>query len=98
MATWLVNDTLFVYGGQGTSDITQPFAIGYLNDMWSFNLIDLTWSFLSSTKHVNSDTPDTPGARAFMGHWLGGMGGLDLWIFGGEKSSSGMFEVCFCCI
>ena len=95
-----IGNTLWLFGGFGYDsssnlglhslriNLTQS---GYLNDLWSFNTSDGSWTWISGSNTVNAsgnyinDGTGTPGARASPSFWVKNN---ILYVFGGEGFGS----------
>lgn len=87
LASWVIGDELWLFGGFGTDSAS---AAGQLNDLWKYNTISGQWTWVSGSDTVNqmadygfkgiTDTTNVPGARTGAYAWAEG---LNLWLFGG---------------
>jgi N-acetylneuraminic acid mutarotase len=79
---------IWIFGGFGYDAAGN---VGYLNDLWMFNLVTMQWTWMSGSSTVNNygtygtqNTPaagNTPGSRFYTGGWVDAAG--NFWIFGG---------------
>ncbi|NHI91346.1 MAG: galactose oxidase [Candidatus Lokiarchaeota archaeon] len=87
---------LWLFGGSGYSNS----SLGYLNDLWMFDVSDSTWTWVSGNYSVDNKgiygtqgvaaVENVPGARGYGVSWIDNGG--NLWLFGGygfSNSSSG---------
>ena len=92
--TW--NDAhghVWLFGGWGYD---ADWNVGYLNDLWRYDLTTGRWTWLGGADAVNARgvhgrlgaaaPANVPGARAGAVTWRGANG--DLWLFGGEGSDA----------
>ncbi len=87
--TWVENNNLWLFGGYGNSE--NP-VLGYLNDLWKYNIITNEWTWIKGDKNTympgNYGTIEIPGAlnnppsREGSIGWNDGEG--NLWLFGGD--------------
>ena len=96
--SWIDNSgNLWLFGGYGL-DSTN--TLGYLNDLWKFDVIALTWTWVSGSNTVNQTgnygtkgvpaASNVPGARYGAVSWRDSNG--NLWFFGGAGyDSTGTF-------
>jgi hypothetical protein len=90
--SWVDNNGfLWLFGGYGYD---KDGNIGYLNDMWMFNLGAWTWESGANTHNAVGTyppaTPATPGARKDAVSWTDTS--FNMWLFGGygyDSTSSG---------
>lgn len=85
----------WLFGGSGYSVSTM----GYLNDLWKFNISTNTWTFVKGDLISNlpgvygtqgvAAPSNRPGARFGSATWIDGSG--NLWLFGGNGYSSSSF-------
>lgn len=96
--TWTGNDGRFyLYGGYGFGETGSE---GGLNDMWRYNPVAKTWTWLSGTRLIDQaavygtqtilDPLNTPGNRMYAASWVDNNG--NLWLFGGLSSSGSNFN------
>lgn len=87
-------DNLWLFGGYGYDSLGVQ---GYLNDLWRYNPVSNSWTWMAGSKTIGADAvfgtmgvPDianTPAAKNFGKMWVDSNG--KIWIFGGfEKTSS----------
>jgi N-acetylneuraminic acid mutarotase len=79
---------LWLMGGYGRDSVG---GLGYLNDLWKFNMATSQWTWMSGSNIVNSsgvygtmgvaDPTNLPGARAAAISWSDSTG--NLWLMGG---------------
>ena len=90
--TWVdASGNFWLFGGYGF-DGQSPSILGFLNDLWMYNPVAKTWTFVSGTGKSNQvgvyGTPGTPaltnlpGGRQEAAAWTDANG--NLWLFGGE--------------
>jgi hypothetical protein len=84
--SWRDSSNLWLFGGYGY-DSEQN--LGYLNDLWRFNINTLTWTWVSGSNTANQygvygvthPSVGVPGSRASSVSWRDNSG--NLWLFGG---------------
>ncbi|MDI1355869.1 MAG: kelch repeat-containing protein [bacterium] len=88
-AVW--NDNLgniWMFGGQGYGTAT---SMGYLNDLWRYNISSGQWTWMNGTNSINqlgaygtlaiSSSTNAPGSRQGPTSWVDSNG--NFWLFGG---------------
>jgi hypothetical protein len=88
--SWLVGDTVWIFGGLGFSNST----LGYLSDLWTYNMSSNIWTWIGGSQAKNRkgvyQGPDYyPGSRSKAVGWVSNN---DLWLafgFGYSNSSFG---------
>jgi hypothetical protein len=83
---------LWLFGGSGF-DSTGTNGNGYLNDLWEFNPIAKTWTWVSGSDTANAagvygtqgnaSSTSVPAARGSSVNWTDASG--NFWLFGGES-------------
>lgn len=100
-AAWYDAGNLWMFGGNGWS---ESGVIGYLNDLWKYNISTGQWTWMKGSKTINkygvygnqlvSSLSNSPGARYSPLAFKSGSG--ELWLFGGlgyaESGSIGRME------
>jgi hypothetical protein len=90
-AAWKDNSGNFwMHGGTGIT--TSAFTVGYLNDLWKYDLSTNEWTWMHGTAFLNQNglygtmgTPSAanfPGGRQFSSVWKDNTGSF--WLFGGS--------------
>jgi N-acetylneuraminic acid mutarotase len=88
--TWVDNSgNLWMHGGQG---LGTSATVGYLSDLWKFDVVTSQWTWVSGTNVISSSgvygtkgTPaagNRPGGRGSAVSWTDNSG--NLWLFGGN--------------
>jgi len=82
------SNDLWLFGGQGYDSAGH---VDYLNDLWEYNPMLQTWSWVSGSDTVSAlavygtegepSTSNVPGARGHSNGWIDSSG--NLWLFGG---------------
>jgi N-acetylneuraminic acid mutarotase len=91
---WIdASNNLWVFGGQGYDSLGHP---GTMNDLWQYNPIAKTWSWVSGSSTVAAlavygtkgvaAAGNVPGARDNAASWIDSSG--NLWLFGGFAYNS----------
>lgn len=95
------NGDLWLFGGYGYDGSPSGNQIGYLNDLWKFDPIAGTWTWISGSNTVGTvgggqsgvygtqETPaatNTPGGREDANGWTDASG--NFWLFGGFGADS----------
>lgn len=83
---------LYLFGGRGFA----ASAVDYMNDMWKFDPVNLTWTWLHGSSNVNipgnygtlgiQGTTTYPGGRHSAASWKDASG--NFWIFGGKGTAT----------
>ncbi len=92
--TWIDNTgNLWLYGGYG---LAGSISVGFLNDLWKFDVALSQWVWMSGNSVVNSvgtygtkgtaSSVNKPGGRQGSVSWIDNTG--NLWLFGGFGKSS----------
>ncbi|MFY7880425.1 MAG: kelch repeat-containing protein [Lacibacter sp.] len=86
------NNSSLIFGGKGLSRKGQ---IGFLNDLWKFDLSTSTWLWLSGSDTINQigvfgvkgvpSSVNIPPSRSLSCEWEGNDG--TIWIFGGNSAN-----------
>lgn len=87
--SWIDNSgNLWLFGGEGYD---AAGSLGYLNDLWKYNVATNQWTWISGNNLINQyglygtqsvgSSSNTPGARVHVNSWKDASG--DLWLFGG---------------
>jgi len=81
-ANWAGSGNLWIFGGKGYDGSN---TVGYLSDLWKFNL-STGWEWMSGSKTANasgilSGSGSNPGAREAAVSWTDSNG--NFWLFGG---------------
>ena len=93
--TWTDNaGNLWLFGGNGYSSTT---SIGFLNDLWKYDITANKWTWLSGNNTTNqhgvygtinvASSSNFPGARQNAVTWVDASG--NLWLFGGNGYAAG---------
>jgi N-acetylneuraminic acid mutarotase len=90
------NDSLWLFGGFGYG---SGASLGYLNDLWVFDITSTQWTWVSGSSSLNQtgfygtqgepNSNNVPGARNESISWIDGRG--DLWLFGGYGYDTSSF-------
>jgi hypothetical protein len=89
---------LWLFGGYGNGSLNQ--VVGYLNDLWEFNPIAKTWTWVSGSNSINASgvygtlgvaaSTNVPGGRNGAVSWTDGSG--NFWLFGGGSYLNDLWE------
>jgi N-acetylneuraminic acid mutarotase len=93
-ASWIDNDGNFwIFGGMGYNNDT---TIGYLNDLWRYNITSQNWAWMAGSPLINQvgnqgtrgifDINNQPAGRTHCSYFICNDG--HLWIFGGATQSA----------
>jgi len=87
LASWVIGDDLWLFGGYGTDSTSSP---GWLNDLWKYNSVSGQWAWVDGSDTFGQMAnygikgvaagDNVPGARTGAYAWTEG---LNLWLFGG---------------
>ena len=83
---------LWLFGGQGYGLTTG--ALGYLSDLWEYNPVARTWTWVNGSNTIDfhgswgaGATVNSPGARYGAASWADSSG--NAWLFGGNGFNGG---------
>ncbi len=93
-ASWVDNSgNLWLFGGYGQ---TGSLTLGYLNDLWKFDIVNSTWTWVSGSSVPNTvgsygtkgtaSSSNSPSSRHASVSWIDNVG--NFWLFGGFGKSS----------
>jgi hypothetical protein len=81
---------VWLFGGNGIDDAGN---VGYLNDLWMFNVATTDWTWVAGDKLIDQpgvygtlgagDPSNTPGGRTWPANWTDAAG--NFWLLGGEQ-------------
>lgn len=91
--TWTDNsNNLWLFGGNGYGAFG---ALGYLNDLWKYNITTNQWTWMSGSSTIgavsvygtqgNANTGNMPGGRFGGNAWIDNNN--NLWLFGGQENT-----------
>ncbi|WP_340153013.1 kelch repeat-containing protein [uncultured Marivirga sp.] len=89
---WITNDSIFIFGGEGYDKNGE---LGFLGDLWLYDIGDNIWTWLAGADTVNSlgnhggkgvsNENFIPESRKLFSTFQDGEG--NFWLFGGQTSS-----------
>lgn len=75
---------VWLFGGYGYDTSAGP---GYLNDLWKYDAVTATWTWVTGDAVFQTGIASDLGARRTTSHWIDTRTGT-LWVFGGEGYTS----------